>query len=95
MPRQRMTVELEAHDMSAREDLAAHDGRTVNELVTIAVSDYIDRRPMDDSEWKKRWDTVIADLRSSVLDDVNVEEIEAEVRAARAEYREQRRARNG
>ena len=42
-----------------------------------------------------RWDEAVAGIRSGVPDTLTPEEIEADVRAARAEYRAERRARNG
>ncbi|MGH2586720.1 MAG: hypothetical protein ACRDJE_17530 [Dehalococcoidia bacterium] len=95
MQRQRMTVELDALDVSALKELAAHDGRTTEDMVAIAVRNYVARRTMNDDEWKRRWDRAVAAIRSGVPRDVTPEEIESDVRAARAEYRAQRHARNG
>lgn len=95
MTKRRMTVELEPDEMNALEELAAHDRRTVEDMVTLAVRNYIARRATADDEWKRRWDAAIADLRSGVPDDVTPEEVDADVRTARTEYREQRRARHG
>lgn len=95
MGSERLLVELDPRDVSALEELAVRDRRSVEDMVTLAVRNYIARRATADGEWKRRWDAMIVDLRSGVPDDLTPEEIDADVRAARAEYREQRRARNG
>ena len=95
MRTQSLTVELDEYDTAALKELATHEQLAVEDLVTVAVRDYIARRTMDDSEWKRRWDAVIASLQSGVPKDVTPEQIEADVSAARAEYRAERRARHG
>ena len=55
------------------------------------VEDLPERRP--DPEWQRRFDDVVARLQSHIPADLTVEEIEAEVHAAREEVRAERRAR--
>jgi len=94
MQKQRMTVELELSDVLALEALAAHDQRSLEDILTLAVRNYVSRRTMDDAEWKGRWEKAITTLRSGVPEDLTAEEIEAEASAARSEYREEQRARH-
>jgi hypothetical protein len=87
-----VAVDLDAADLDALREIAANDQLTLGDVVTLAVRNYVARRRMDDEEWKRRWDKAITAIRSGVPAGVTPEEIEADVRAARAEYREQRRA---
>jgi len=56
------------------------------------VEDLPEKRP--DPEWQKRFEDVVARLQSHIPADMTVEEIEAEVRAAQAELRAERLARD-
>ena len=46
-----------------------------------------------DPEWQRQFDEVVARIQSHIPPDLTLEEIEAEVRAAREEVRQERRAR--
>jgi hypothetical protein len=46
-----------------------------------------------DPEWQKRWDEVIAQIRSEIPPDVTPEEIEAEITRVSEELRQERLAR--
>jgi prevent-host-death family protein len=46
-----------------------------------------------DPEWQRQFDEVVARIQSHIPPDLSPEEIEAEVRAAREEVRQERRAR--
>ena len=93
--KRQLTLDLDTVELQALEELAVHDRLSVEDVVTLAVRNYVARRTVDDSEWRRRWDQVIASIRSGVPPDVTPGEIEADVRAARVEYREQRRAHGG
>ena len=90
--KRKLTLDLDTAEVQTLEKLAAHDRLSLEDVVTLAVRNYVARRTTDNSEWKRRWDEVIASIRRGVPPGVTPEEIEADVRAARAEYREQRRA---
>ena len=83
-----LDLDLDAAEVQALNELAAHDRLSVEDVVLLAVRSYVARRTIDESEWRRRWDEVVASIRSGVSVDVTPEEIDADVRAARAEYRE-------
>lgn len=93
MGMERTTVALEERDLRSLERLAEREGRSVEDLVAFAVRDYIARRAMDDGGWQQRWDALIERIQSRIPTDVTPEEIEADIREARREVREERRAR--
>lgn len=95
MPGQQLTLELDAQDLKVLQELAEHERRSIEDIVALAVKSFIAHRTIDHRRWQRRWDNVIAGIRSGVPEELTPEEIEAEVRAARGEYREQWRARNG
>ena len=83
-----LDLDRDAAEVQALNELAAHDRLSVEDVVLLAVRSYVARRTIDESEWRRRWDEVVASIRSGVSVDVTPEEIDADVRAARAEYRE-------
>lgn len=86
----RRMVELDEAQVAELERLAAAEHRSVAELVRQAVAAYLSQRPADHSAAAERLDAVVASFRAGILPDVTPEEIEAEITAARAEYRAER-----
>lgn len=86
------TIDLTEDQLQELEALAAHEHRTVDELVRLAVGDYLARHGSDWSDWAGRLDEVVARLREDVPADATPEAIEAEITAARAEHRAARAA---
>jgi predicted transcriptional regulator len=86
------SIELSDDQLRALERLAAKERRSVDELVQLAVGDYLARRRRDWSEWGRRWDAVVADIQSGMPPDVTPEEIEADITAAFEEVRTERAA---
>jgi predicted transcriptional regulator len=86
------TIELDAAQVEALERLAAAERRSVDEIVQLAVSDYLARRH-DWSAWGDRFDALVARIQARIPPDVTPEQIEADITAARAEVRTKRAAR--
>lgn len=89
------TVELTDEQVRELERLAAQERRTVNELVQMAVGDYLVRRRRDWSDWSRRFDGVVAEFRRDLPPGESPAAIEAEVTAARAEDHAERAATHG
>ncbi len=85
------SVELEEAQIHELERLASKDQRTVDELVHIAVGDYLARRH-DRSDWAKRLEAAVDQIRIAMPADATSEEIEADVTAAVDEHRAARTA---
>ena len=83
----RRTIELDDEQVLALERLAAQERRSVDELVRQAVSGYLAQHPRDWTDWNRRFDDLVARFRAGVPPDVTPEEIEADITAAREEYR--------
>ena len=83
----RRTIELEDEQVRALESAAAEERRSVDELIRQAVDGYLARRRRDWSDWGRRFDNLVERVQAHVPPDVTPEEIEADITAARAEYR--------
>jgi Arc/MetJ-type ribon-helix-helix transcriptional regulator len=81
------TIDLTEDQLRGLERLAAEERMSVDELVRLAVGDYLARRGRDWAYWGRRLDDVVARLREGVPADATPEAIEAEITAARAEHR--------
>jgi hypothetical protein len=88
-------VVLADGDLRALERLAAVEGSTIERLVQQAVRDYLARYAEPDPDWQRRFDDLIARIQNRIPPEIGPEEIEADVNAALAEVREERRARDG
>jgi len=86
------TIELPEEPIRALERLAARESRSIDELVQVAIGDYLARQGRDWSEWGRRWDALVADIQSRMPSHVTPEEIEADITAAFEEYRVERAA---
>jgi len=85
---------LDDDDIRELERLALQEGRRVEDLVREAVHNFVAERIARDPEWRARFDTLIARIQSRLPAGISPEEIEADARAALAEVREARRARD-
>jgi hypothetical protein len=85
--------------------LAEVQKRAFEDLVREALGQYLaretdgklplvsaPRRSIPDEEWRSRMEAVLQRIRAGVPKDVSPEEIEAEITAARAEYRREQAA---
>jgi hypothetical protein len=81
------TIELPEEQVRELERLAAQEGRGLDDVVQLALGDYLARRKRDRSEWVRRLDDVVARLRAGVPPDMTPEAIEAEITANWEEYR--------
>lgn len=86
-------VELEDMDLRAVRALAEQDHRSIDDVITLAVRNYVAHRAQTDESWRRRWMTIIAELRQHVPPSMSEAEIEAEIRVAREEYRNEKHAR--
>ncbi|MCC7104934.1 MAG: ribbon-helix-helix protein, CopG family, partial [Chloroflexi bacterium] len=87
------TIELDELRLRALEQFAAAERRSVEDLVRQAIDNYLAQRERDRPELRARLESVVAAFREGVPPDATPEEIEAEITAARAEYRAERTAR--
>lgn len=87
------TIELPEEQVTALEQLAARERRSLDQVVQLAVGDYLVRNGKDWSDWNRRFTAFVSDVRSRIPPDVTPEEIEADITAARAEVRAERAAR--
>ena len=85
------TVELSDDQVRELERLAAEQRVSVDALVQRAVGDYLARR-RERAEWGRRWEALVADIRSRMPPDVTPEEIEADITAASEELHAERTA---
>src|SRR5260370_13767415 len=88
----RTNVSFEDEQIRALKDLAAEERASVAELVRRAVDGYLAQRTRAARDWGERFDEVLARFRQDVPPDLTSEEIEAEITAARHEYRAERAA---
>jgi hypothetical protein len=79
--------------MQALERVAAKEGKQVEEVVQLAIHNFLATHADPDPEWRTRFEQVIAQIRRGVPAGLSPEEIEADVTAAREELRRERRAR--
>jgi predicted transcriptional regulator len=86
------TIELPDEQARELERLAAQEHRSFEELVQLALDDYLARRKRDRSDWLRRFDQAVARIREGVPRDLTPEEIEAEISANWEEYRAERAA---
>jgi Arc/MetJ-type ribon-helix-helix transcriptional regulator len=76
------TVELPEEQLKELEQLAAREHRSLDEVVQVALGDYLARRKRDRSDWVRRPDDAVASIRAGIPADSTSEEIEADVMAA-------------
>ena len=88
--RMHRTIELDDEQARKLEQLAARDQRSVDELLHLAITDYLARRGRDWSEWNRRFDAFVEQVRARVPRELSPEEIEAEITANWQEYRAER-----
>jgi hypothetical protein len=89
----RVSIGLSDRDLQTLEQIAASEGATVEDLVQQAIRNFLVAHAEPDPDWQSRFDEVIGRIQNRIPPDIAPEEIEADVRAARAEVREARRAR--
>jgi Arc/MetJ-type ribon-helix-helix transcriptional regulator len=85
------SIELSESQLHELERLASKERRSVDELVQIAVGDYLARRG-DQSTWSALLDDIVARIREDLPADATPDEIEADVTAAWQEHRAARAA---
>jgi hypothetical protein len=89
-----VNVVLTDGDLRALERLAATEGSTIENLVQQAVHDFLARHAGPDPDWQRRFDDLITRIQSRIPPEIGPDEIEADVNAAIAEVRAERRARD-
>jgi hypothetical protein len=85
------SIELSDAQLHELERLASQEDRSVDELVQLAVGDYLARHQTR-SEWSARLSSAVAAIRASVPPDVTPDGIEADVTTALQEHRAHRAA---
>lgn len=88
-------IDFRDDQLEELERLAGKEQRSVDQLVQLAVSDYLARHDRDWSDWGRRWGSLTVEARSSTQPGVSPEEIEADITAASEEVRSERAARRG
>ena len=86
------TVQLPDEQVRELERLAAQERRSLDELVQLALGDYIARRTADRAESAQRFREVVERIQARIPHDIPPEEIEADITAAFEEVRAQRAA---
>ena len=86
-------IELGDDQLEELERIAGEERRSVDQLVQLAVSDYLARHHRDWSGWSRRWGSLAVEVRSSTQAGVTPEEIEADITGASEEVRAERAAR--
>lgn len=88
------TVEVKPDSYEELRRLAAARGSSVENLVELAISDLLRRQASSAEDWLHRWKALQAEIQRKMPSGVNGEEIEADIDAAIAEVRAERRARS-
>lgn len=81
------TIDLSDEHLQELERLVAKEHRTLDELVQVAIADYVARRSRDREDWARRFDAFVQEVRSRIPPELTPEEIEAEITANWQEYR--------
>lgn len=88
---QRTNIYLSEDQLRLLKHLAAEDHQSVATLVRQAVDSYLSERLTDDEAWNQRLTQALAHLRGRIPAAITPEKIEADITAARQEYRAARR----
>jgi hypothetical protein len=86
------TIELDETQLAELERLAEQEHTTVEELLRVAIHNYLVQQRQDWSDWAERFGALVDRVQSRIPADVTPEEIEADITAARAEVRAERTA---
>ena len=102
----RTNVYIDEEQLRVLRHVAVETGRSFTEIVREALNEYMKRRgvesasrvigprrTMSDEEWRSRFDSVLERIRAGLPQDLNPEEIEAEITEAWREVREQKAVR--
>jgi hypothetical protein len=81
------TIQLEESQLQELERLAARDAESVDALIQHAVERYLAARA---DNWGARFDALVARVQSRLPDDLDPEQIELDITAARNEVRADR-----
>ena len=81
------TIELPDEQARELERLAAQERRSVDELVQLALGDYFARRIAERADALQRFNATVERIQARLPAHVTHEEIDADVAAAKAEYR--------
>lgn len=88
----RTNIYLEENQLQALKRLAVTEDQSVAAVVREAVDTYLKDRATDDAAWSDELNQLLKQVQSRIPPDVTPEEIEADITAAREEYRQERRA---
>src|SRR5260370_30639254 len=80
------TIEFPEEQAQELERLATQERRTFEELVQLALTDYLARRMIDRSGWVERFREVVEGIQARIPQDIHSDEIEAEITANFEEY---------
>ena len=84
------TVQLPDDQVRELERLAGQEQRSLDELVQLALGDYIARRTANRADWVRRFREVVEHIQARIPPDIPPEEIEADITAAFEEARAER-----
>ena len=88
---QRTNIYLSDDQLRLLKHLAAEDRQSVATLVRQAVDSYLSGRMAEDEEWNQRLAQALARLRGHIPASATPQDIEADITAARQDYRAARR----
>ena len=86
------TIELPDEQARELERLAAQAHLSLEELVQLALGEYLARRKRDRSDWLRHFDEAVWRIREGVPPDLTPDAIEAEISTNWEEYRAERAA---
>jgi hypothetical protein len=89
------TVEVNRESYESLKQLADARGSSVQALVQLAVDDLVRRQQSTPDDWLQRWRELQATIQARIPEGLTADEIEADIDAAVAEVRNERRARSG
>ncbi|MCC6626554.1 MAG: hypothetical protein IT340_04020 [Chloroflexi bacterium] len=87
-----VTITLTRDEMERLRHQAAASGTTPDSVAGTAVRDYLARARVDDTAWRAELASAIAEIHRRLPPDITPDETEADISAAAAEAREERRA---
>ncbi len=86
----RRTIELDDRQAQAMEEVARRQRLSADDVVGLAISDYLARRHGDWRDWEARFASVVERFRAGVPPGMTPEEIESAVGVVREEHRRER-----
>lgn len=88
----RTNIYLDDEQLCLLKHVAAEEGKSMADVVRLAVDLYLARRLVDDEQWRERFARLITRVQQRIPPEISPEEIEADITVARGEVRQAHRA---